>query len=273
MSDQFPHYIEFRDVNKTFGKGEKDEKHVLIDSNFHVNAGQTVAIIGRSGVGKSVTLRHIMGFLKPDSGRIIVAHEDILGLSDIEMNRIRRKVTMVFQSGALFDSLTVAENILFSLEQREDYNAQNKDDVVEGLLKMVDIWDARDQYPSDLSTGYRRAVAIARALAAQPQCILYDEPTTMVDPIMSDHLTLLMLRLKTQLKLTSIVVTHDLDLLHRVADTVVFLSKGKVAFFGTVPDLHRSQDPDIRQFLELDKVIRGDISAESPFRTGVAGEA
>src|SRR5471032_1453068 len=157
QDDFFPHYIEFRHVYKTF------DKPVLVDVNFHVNAGETVAIIGRSGVGKSVTLAHIMGFLKPDSGRIIVAHEDVTAFSEAEMRRIWRKVTMVFQSGALFDSLTVAENILFSLELREDYDAQNKEDVVDGLLKMVDIADARDAYPSDLSTGYRRAVAIARA--------------------------------------------------------------------------------------------------------------
>ena len=264
-SEQYPHYIEFRHVYKTF------DKPVLVDSNFHVDAGQTVAIIGRSGVGKSVTLAHIMGFLQPDQGRVIVAHEDITGYSEAEMNRIRRKVTMVFQSGALFDSLTVAENILFSLELREDYDAQNKEDVVNGLLKMVDILDARDAYPSDLSTGYRRAVAIARALAAQPQCVLYDEPTTMVDPIMSDQLTVLMLRLKKQLKLTSVVVTHDLDLLHRVADTVVFLSKGRVAFFGPPADLYSSEDPDIHEFLELDKIIRGNPGRDSPFRTGLGG--
>src|ERR1700729_14254 len=192
-SDSYPHYIEFRHVYKTF------DRPVLVDSNFHVDTGQTVAIIGRSGVGKSVSLAHIMGFLKPDQGQVIVANEDITGFTEAELNRIRRKVTMVFQSGALFDSLTVAENVAFSLELREDYNEQNKEDVVEGLLKMVDIYEARDSYPSDLSTGYRRAVAIARALAAQPQCVLYDEPTTMVDPIMSDHLSDLMLRLKKQL--------------------------------------------------------------------------
>ena len=117
--------------------------------------------------------------------------------------------------------------MLFSLELREDYDEKNKEDVVDGLLKMVDIAEAGDAYPSDLSTGYKRAVAIARALAAQPQCILYDEPTTMVDPIMSDHLGDLMLRLKQQLKLTSIVVTHDLDLMYKVADRVVFLSKAR----------------------------------------------
>jgi phospholipid/cholesterol/gamma-HCH transport system ATP-binding protein len=268
MAEEFPHYIEFRHVYKTF------DKPVLVDTNFYVDSGQTVAIIGRSGVGKSVSLGHIMGFLKPDSGRVIVAHEDITDYTEAELNRIRRKVTMVFQSGALFDSLTVAENILFSLELREDYNESNREDVVEGLLKMVGIWDARDSSPSELPTGYRRAVAIARALAAEPQCILYDEPTTMVDPIMSDHLTLLMLRLKKELKLTSVVVTHDLDLLHRVADQVVFLSKGKIAFFGPPADLYKSPDPDIQDFLELDKVIRGGVMAEDdPFRKGLGGVA
>ena len=196
QSDPYPHYIEFRHIYKTF------DKPVLVDVSFDVDPGETVAIIGRSGVGKSVTLSHIMGFLKPDSGRVIVAHEDITDFSEGELRRIRKKVTMVFQSGALFDSLTVGENVLFSLELREDYDAQNKEDVVDGLLRMVDIDEAKDAYPSDLSTGYKRAVAIARALAAQPQCVLYDEPTTMVDPIMSDRLSDLMLRLKKQLKLT-----------------------------------------------------------------------
>src|SRR5580693_5659855 len=148
-TDQNPHYIEFRNVYKTF------DKPVLVDSNFHVDAGQTVAIIGRSGVGKSVTLSHIMGFLKPDSGQVIVAHEDITNFPEEELARIRKKVTMVFQSGALFDSLTVAENVMFSLEQRDDYDRSNKEEIVNGLLRMVDIHDAKDAYPSDLSTGYR----------------------------------------------------------------------------------------------------------------------
>jgi phospholipid/cholesterol/gamma-HCH transport system ATP-binding protein len=266
MAEEYPHYIEFRHVYKTF------DKPVLVDSNFFVDPGQTVAIIGRSGVGKSVSLAHIMGFLKPDKGQVIVANEDITGFSEAELNRIRRKVTMVFQSGALFDSLTVAENISFSLELREDYNEQNKDDVVQGLLKMVGLGDARNSYPGDLSTGYRRAVAIARALAAQPQCVLYDEPTTMVDPIMSDHLTQLMLRLKHDLRLTSVVVTHDLDLLNNVADSVVFLHRGQVLFFGPPADLYTSKEPFIQEFLELDKIIRGGKLAEDdPFRSGLAG--
>jgi phospholipid/cholesterol/gamma-HCH transport system ATP-binding protein len=249
-ADSYPHYIEFRHVYKTF------DRPVLVDVNFHVNPGETVAIIGRSGVGKSVTLSHIMGFLKPDSGRVIVAHEDVTDFNETEMRRVRKKVTMVFQSGALFDSMTVGENVLFSLELRQDYDAQNKEDVVNGLLQMVDIADAKDTYPTDLSTGYKRAVAIARALAAQPQCILYDEPTTMVDPIMSDHLGDLMLRLKRQLKLTSVVVTHDLDLMYKVADRVVFLYEGGVIFFGAVGDLEKSDHPHIREFLEMDRVVR-----------------
>jgi phospholipid/cholesterol/gamma-HCH transport system ATP-binding protein len=266
MPEEFPHYIEFRHVYKTF------DKPVLVDSCFYVDPGQTVAIIGRSGVGKSVSLGHIMGFLKPDSGQVIVANEDITNFSESDLNRIRRKVTMVFQSGALFDSLTVAENILFSLELREDYDRENKDEIVRGLLEMVGLQDAADSYPNDLAMGHRRAIAVARALAAQPQCVLYDEPTTMVDPIMSDQLTVLMLRLKKVLKLTSVVVTHDLDLLNRVADKVVFLHKGHVAFFGPLPDLYRSQEPIIQEFLELDKVIRGGgLAEDDPFRAGIAG--
>lgn len=247
-TEQFPHYIEFRHVYKTF------DRPVLVDTNFHVDAGETVAIIGRSGVGKSVTLSHIMGFLKPDSGRVIVAHQDITDFSEAQLRAIRRKVTMVFQNGALFDSLTVAENILFSLELREDYDEKNKEDVVNGLLKMVDLLDSKDYFPTDLSTGYKRAVAIARALAAQPECILYDEPTTMVDPIMSDHVGNLMLRLKKQLKLTSVVVTHDLELMRKVADRVVFLFEGRVIYFGTVADMEKSDHPHIQEFLAMDRV-------------------
>ena len=242
------HYIEFRNVCKTF------DYPVLVDVNFYVDAGQTLAIIGRSGVGKSVSLGHIMGFLKPDSGRIIVSYEDITDLNEAQLRAVRKKVTMVFQSGALFDSLTVGENILFSLELRDDYTEHNKEDVVDGLLSMVDLLEYRDLYPGDLSTGHRRAVAIARALAAQPECILYDEPTTMVDPIMSDHVGNLMLRLKRQLQLTGVVVTHDLELMRKVADTVVVLHEGKAIYFGPVKDLEKSEHPHIQEFLAMDKV-------------------
>ncbi len=248
MAEEFPHYIEFRHVYKTF------DRPVLVDTNFEVNAGETVAIIGRSGVGKSVSLGHIMGFLKPDEGRVIVSHRDITDLTDKEMRQIRRKVTMVFQNGALFDSLTVGDNILSSLELRDDYDSENKEDVVNGLLEMVDLLDTRDLYPTDLAVGYKRAIAIARALAAQPECILYDEPTTMVDPIMSEHLGDLLLRLKTHLQLTSIVVTHDLALMRKVADRVVFFHEGRVAYFGPVAGLENAESPQIQEFLAMDRV-------------------
>jgi phospholipid/cholesterol/gamma-HCH transport system ATP-binding protein len=243
------HYIEFVHVHKTF------DKPVLDDVSFYVDAGETLAIIGRSGVGKSVSLGHIMGFLKPDSGQVIVSYIDITGAEESLLRRIRKKVTMVFQSGALFDSLTVRENILFSLELRDDYDASNKEDVVNGLLQIVGLQDYRDSFPTDLSTGHKRAVAIARALAFQPECVLYDEPTTMVDPIMGDHLANLMLRLKEQLHLTGVVVTHDLDLMRRVADKVVVLFEGRAIYFGPVSELEQSTHPHIREFLAMDSLV------------------
>jgi phospholipid/cholesterol/gamma-HCH transport system ATP-binding protein len=247
MTDKLS-YIEFRHVFKTF------DHPILVDVSFEVDPGETLAIIGRSGVGKSVSLGHIMGFLKPDQGRLFVAYQDITDYGEPELREIRKKVTMVFQSGALFDSLTVGENILFSLELRSDYDEQNKEDVVDGLLSMVDMLQFRDAYPADLSTGHKRAVAIARALAAQPECILYDEPTTMVDPIMSDTLANLMLKLKHQLKLTAVVVTHDLELMRKVADRVMFLFEGRAIYFGPVHDLDKSDHPHIREFLAMDRV-------------------
>ncbi len=247
MSEKL-HYIEFRHVYKTF------DHPILVDVSFDVDAGETLAIIGRSGVGKSVSLGHIMGFIKPDEGRVIVSYQDTTDFTEAQLREIRKKVTMVFQSGALFDSLTVAENILFSLELRSDYDSKNKEDVVDGLLSMVDLLHFRDVYPTELSTGHKRAVAIARALAAQPECILYDEPTTMVDPIMSDVLIHLMLKLKHDLKLTAVVVTHDLDLMRRVADRVMFLYEGKAIYFGPVKDLEKSDHPHIREFLAMDRV-------------------
>jgi len=247
MTDKL-HYIEFRHVFKTF------DHPVLVDSNFFVNAGQTVAIIGRSGVGKSVSLGTIMGFIKPDEGRVFVAYQDITDFTEAHMREIRKKVTMVFQNGALFDSLTVGENILFSLELRDDYDVHNKEDVVNGLLSMVGMLEYKDAYPADLSTGYKRAVAIARAIASQPECILYDEPTTMVDPIMGNTLADLMLKLKRELRLTAVVVTHDLDLMRKVADSVVVLYQGQVIYFGPVADLEQSTHPHIRAFLAMDRV-------------------
>src|SRR5438045_5259714 len=167
-----------------------------------------------------------MGFLKPDSGRVIVAGEDITDYTEPELQRIRKKVTMVFQKGALFDSLSVGENVAFPLRERRDLNEEQIFQVVDGLLEMVGVKAMRDLLPSDLSTGMKRSVAIARALAAQPECILYDEPTTMVDPLMAQLLGDLIKKLKFQLKLTSIVVTHDMRLAHKLTDRLLFLHQG-----------------------------------------------
>jgi phospholipid/cholesterol/gamma-HCH transport system ATP-binding protein len=240
-------YIEFKDVSKSFG-----DKTVLDHVSFDVMAGETVCILGRSGVGKSVTLQNIMGFLKPDSGRVIVAHEDITDYSEAEMERIRKKVTMVFQNGALFDSLSVGENVAFPLRERRGLGEEQILQIVNGLLEMVGVGEMRDLLPSDLSTGMKRSVAIARALAAQPECVLYDEPTTMVDPLMAQLLGDLIKRLKIQLHLTSVVVTHDMRLAQKLAERIVFLHEAKVLFFGTYAEMEKSEEPIVREFLTLD---------------------
>ncbi len=242
-------YIEFRDVSKAFG-----ENVVLDRVSFDVRAGETVCILGRSGVGKSVALHHIMGFLKPDSGRVIVAGEDITDYGEPQLELIRKKVTMVFQNGALFDSLTVGENAAFPLRETQDLTEEQIYQIVDGLLQMVGVQEMRDLLPSDLSTGMKRSVAIARALAARPECVLYDEPTTMVDPLMAQLLGDLIKRLKIQLNLTSIVVTHDMRLAKKLAERVVFLHEGKAIFFGAYADMERSEEPIIQEFLELDEL-------------------
>jgi phospholipid/cholesterol/gamma-HCH transport system ATP-binding protein len=243
-------YIAFEHVSKSFG-----EVHVLDDVSFSVQAGETLCILGRSGVGKSVSLQQIMGFLKPDSGRILVAGQDITGFTEDQMETVRKKVTMVFQSGALFDSLTVGENVAFPLRERGQLLEDQIQQVVNGLLDMVGVAGMADLLPSDLSTGMKRSVAIARALSAQPEAILYDEPTTMVDPLMGRLLGNLIQKLKHQLRLTSIVVTHDMRFAERLADHVLFLHEGKAYFFGTMDELKLTTDPFLREFLDLDKLV------------------
>ncbi len=243
-------YIAFEHVYKSFGS-----LVVLDDVSFCVLPGETLCILGRSGVGKSVSLQILMGFLKADKGRIRVAGEDISGFTEREMQAIRRKVTMVFQNGALFDSITVGENVAFPLRERGDLAEDQIFQVVKGLLEMVGVAGMENLLPSDLSTGMKRSVAIARALASQPEAVLYDEPTTMVDPLMAHLLGNLIERLKQQLHLTSIVVTHDLRFARKLADRVVFLHQGKAHFFGTMEEMERSTDPVLQEFLALDELV------------------
>jgi phospholipid/cholesterol/gamma-HCH transport system ATP-binding protein len=243
-------YFEFRHVCKGF-----DDRLVLNDVSFTVKKGETCVIMGRSGVGKSVSLKHIMGFLKPDSGQIFIDGQDVTHFSEKQFAEIRSKVTMVFQSGALFDSLTVADNIAFPMEQQPGLTDADIEKNVAKLAQLLEVDEVLDKLPGELSTGMRRAVAIARALAQNPDSILYDEPTTMVDPIMAGHMGSLILRLKDAFHKTSVVVTHDTHLAKRLADSVVFLQDGRVTFFGSWSDFENSSDPFLRLFLKEDELI------------------
>jgi phospholipid/cholesterol/gamma-HCH transport system ATP-binding protein len=244
------HFIEFRHVSIGF-----DDHLVLDNVSFFVDQGETCVIMGRSGVGKSVSLKIVLGFLKPDSGRVLVAGEDITDWTEDQLSEIRRRVTMVFQSGALFDSLTVAENIAFPLEERKDLSDEDKQARVAELAEMLEVGDVADKLPSELSTGTKRAVAIARALAQDPQAILYDEPTTMVDPLMALYTGDLILRLKEKFHKTSVVVTHDTHLAKKLADRVVFLHEGHVAYFGPWAGFEAAREPFLQNFRRQDELI------------------
>ncbi len=255
--DQPGSYISFEHVSKSF-----DDFVVLEDVSFCVNSGETLCILGRSGVGKSVSLQMLMGFYKPDAGVIRVAGEDITCMKEEQLQDIRRKVTMVFQNGALFDSISVGENVAFPLRERGELDEDQILQISKGLLEMVGVAGMAELLPSDLSTGMKRSVAIARALASRPEAILYDEPTTMVDPLMAHLLGNLIERLKRQLHLTSIVVTHDMRFAKKLADRIVFLDQGKVRFFGTMEEMERSEDPTIREFLLLDELILPELGPQ-----------
>ncbi|MGA7245603.1 MAG: ATP-binding cassette domain-containing protein [Terracidiphilus sp.] len=242
--------ISFSHVSMWFG-----DSRVLDNVSFTVNRGETLCILGRSGVGKSVSLRILMGFLKPQVGSIRVDGHEINAYTEEEMQAVRRRITMVFQNGALFDSLTVRENVAFPLRERGGQEEDQVQQVVDRLLGLVGADDVPNALPSSLSTGRRRAVAIARALASQPEVVLYDEPTTMVDPIIARRLGGLIQRLQQQLGFTSIVVTHDMRFAERLADTVLFLDEGRASFFGPLKDFMASPDPHIQQFLTLDAYV------------------
>jgi phospholipid/cholesterol/gamma-HCH transport system ATP-binding protein len=246
-------YFQFIHVDKAF-----DEQPVLQDVSFEVRRGETLVVLGKSGVGKSVTLKHILGFLKPDAGQVFAAGQEVSKITEEELNDVRRRVTMVFQSGALFDSLTVGENVAYPLRERAERGLALDEGQIETrvseLLARVELDGVSELMPSDLSTGMRRAVAIARALAADPEAVLYDEPTTMVDPLMAHTVAELMLKLKRQTGLTSIVVTHDMKLARKLADRVVFLVDGHVVFFGPITELDASPEPMVQDFIRLDEV-------------------
>jgi ABC-type transporter Mla maintaining outer membrane lipid asymmetry ATPase subunit MlaF len=243
-------FIQFEHVYKSF-----DEKTVLLDVSFDLHKGETLAILGRSGVGKSVTLMHMVGFMKPDRGKIYVKGQNIVDMEERELASLRRCISLVFQSGGLFDSLSVAENVTYAVNERRPLSDEETRREAIRFLRMVDLEDLVDLYPRDLSTGHKRCVAIARALAAEPEAILYDEPTTMVDPIQSQLVARLIQRLHDQRRLTAVVVTHDLKLTRRVAERVVLLEEGRVHFFGERDEFFASEDPLIHEFVMRDYVM------------------
>jgi phospholipid/cholesterol/gamma-HCH transport system ATP-binding protein len=242
--------VSFAHVSMWFG-----ERKILDNVSFSVNRGETLCILGRSGVGKSVSLRILMGFLKPQVGSICVEGEEINAYTEDDMQRIRKRITMVFQNGALFDSMTVRENVAFPLRERGGLVEDQVQEIVERLIRMVGAEDVADAFPASLSTGRKRAVAMARALAAQPEVVLYDEPTTMVDPIIARRLGDLIQRLKRQLGFTSIVVTHDMRFAEKLADKVLFLDQGRASYYGPLKGFLESSEPHIQQFLTLDAYV------------------
>lgn len=243
--------IEIKDLKKRFG-----EKEVLRGVNLNIHDGKTLVIIGRSGCGKSVMLKHIIGLLIPDEGSVLIDGEDITTMKEKDLYRIRKDFGFLFQGAALFDSMNVEQNVGLSL--RENYKMSDKEiaDVVAEKLELVGLPNIQKMKPSDLSGGMKKRVSLARSLATNPKYILYDEPTTGLDPVMSDQIDELIKDLAVKLKVTSIVVTHDIYSVYDVADTVAMMHEGKIYFEGTPKQLQTSQDPLIRDFLNrTDKTL------------------
>ena len=236
--------IEIKEVFKSFG-----EHKVLDNVSLTINTGETKVIIGRSGCGKSVLLKHIVGILKPDKGNVFIDSRDITQLNDREMKPILMKIGMVFQGGALFDSLTVGENVGFGLIEHFKFSTKEVLMRVEEVLSMVELCGIGNLMPSELSGGMKKRVAIARVLCIKPEVILYDEPTTGVDPITADAINELIRSLHDKLKVTSIVVTHDMKSAYRVADRIAMLYNGKIIAEGTSSEIQNTGHPVVHQFI------------------------
>ncbi|NOZ09342.1 MAG: ABC transporter ATP-binding protein [FCB group bacterium] len=234
---------------------ELGSKPVLKGLSFEVNDGETFVVIGKSGSGKSVLLKHLIGLLKADSGKVMIDGENIGALSFKELQRVRQKIGMVFQSGALFDSMSVGENIALALRSKEEFTKWEIKEKVKEALEIVDLAEAADLMPSELSGGMKKRAGFARAIALDPQYMLYDEPTTGLDPVMTDMINRLMLKFKQQKEITSVIVTHELRIVHDVADRVLLLNEGEVAFNGLPAEIEKSEDPVVRQFMTGDSTL------------------
>jgi phospholipid/cholesterol/gamma-HCH transport system ATP-binding protein len=237
--------IEFRGIQKSFAG-----KQVLRDVNLSVPEGETLVIIGRSGCGKSVMLKHMVGLLKPDAGRVFVDGEDITDFNERALFGIRTKFGFLFQGAGLLDSLSVGENVGLGLKERSTRTVSEIRGIVGEKLSMVGMAGAEDIMPAELSGGMKKRVGLARAIAMEPEIVLYDEPTTGLDPIMADSINELILYLKQELNITSVVVTHDMTSARKVGDRIAMLSDGEIIFFGTIEELDRTDDHDVRQFIE-----------------------
>jgi phospholipid/cholesterol/gamma-HCH transport system ATP-binding protein len=237
--------IEVSDLRQTFG-----DQEILRGVNLNIPRGETIVLLGQSGGGKSVFLRHLIGLIRPLSGSIKVDGEEIAHLDERQLEPVRRKVGMLFQDGALFDSMTVSDNVAFPLRERGERNERTVREKVARALELVSLQGQEGKMPSNLSGGMRKRAALARAIITEPACILYDEPTAGLDPIVSDTINKLIRRLQSQLKVTSIVVTHDMISTDHIADRVALLRDGRIHFDGTLKDLHSSTDPVITDFIE-----------------------
>ncbi len=236
--------IEIIDLHKSFGR-----KQVLDGVNLAIRDGETVVIIGGSGSGKSVLLKHIIGLLEPDEGRIVVDGIDVGSVRGEELYHLRKKFGMVFQSGALFDSLTVAGNVGLPLREQTNLKEEEILEIVREKLALVGLSGVENQKPAELSGGMRKRVALARALVAEPEVMLYDEPTTGLDPIMADVINELILDLRKRLGNTAVVVTHDMASAFKIADRICMLFKGKIIWDGSPEETRQSRDPVVQQFI------------------------
>ena len=222
---------------------------VLNELSLEVKTGQTCVIIGRSGCGKSVLLKHIVGLLKPDKGRILVQGQEVASLKELALVALRLKISMVFQGGALFDSMDVSENVGFSLIEHTCLKPKEIADRVEESLSLVGLCGIGNLMPSELSGGMKKRVALARAICIHPEIILYDEPTTGVDPITADNINELIRSLHDKLKVTSLVVTHDMKSAYHIADKIAMMYKGRIISEGTPEQIQGTADPVVRQFI------------------------
>ena len=237
--------IEVRDLYKTFGG-----QPVLDGVSFRIENGESVAIIGRSGSGKSVLLKHLIGLLHPDAGAVLIDGEDIVAMNERQLLRVRRKFGMVFQGAALFDSMSVAENVAFGLRRHENLTEGEIADRVAGALEMVNLSGTEKKKPAELSGGMRKRAGLARAIIYEPQIVLYDEPTTGLDPIVSDSIDRLMVRVRDRLKVTTVVVTHDMRTARQVGQRVMMLHDKMIYASGTSAEFFASTDPVVRQFID-----------------------